>query len=113
MFKANGSDDVTGATLATQHLIALGHERIGHLAGQTSISTGVLRRRGYQAALAGAGLQTDPGLLVESGFTEEGGDQATERLLSSKNPPTAIFAVTDMTAVGAYGAARRRGLRIP
>ncbi len=108
-----GSDDVTGATLATQHLIALGHRRIGHLGGQTSISTGVLRRRGYQAALAGAGLRADPGLLVESGFTEEGGAQATERLLSSKHPPTAIFAVTDMTAVGAYGVALQRGLRIP
>ena len=63
--------------------------------------------------MAAAGLPADPELIVESGFTEEGGAQAMERLLSSKNPPTAIFAVTDMTAVGAYGAARRRGLRIP
>jgi LacI family transcriptional regulator len=108
-----GSDDVTGANLATKHLISLGHSRIGHLAGQPTISTGVLRRRGYQAALSEAGLAAEPELLVESGFTEEGGAQAMERLLSTKNPPTAIFAVTDMTAVGAYGVARRRGLRIP
>jgi LacI family transcriptional regulator len=108
-----GSDDLTGATLATEHLISLGHVRIGHLAGQPTISTGVLRRRGYLAALAEAGLPADPELLVESGFVEEGGTQAMEHLLSLKSPPTAIFAVTDMTAIGAYGVARRKGLRIP
>jgi LacI family transcriptional regulator len=108
-----GSDDVTGATLATKHLIGLGHVRIGHLAGQPTISTGVHRRQGYLAALAEAGLPADPDLLVESGFVEEGGAQAMERLLALKDPPTAIFAVTDMTAIGAYGVARREGLRIP
>jgi LacI family transcriptional regulator len=108
-----GSDDVMGATLATQHLISLGHVRIGHLAGQSTVSTGVLRRKGYHAALAEAGIAADPDLLVESGFVEEGGAQAMDRLLSLNDPPTAVFAVTDMTAVGAYGAARKRGLRIP
>src|SRR5436853_6138682 len=51
-----GSDDFTGARLATQHLISLGHVRIGHLAGQATVSTGVLRRRGYLARLAEPGL---------------------------------------------------------
>src|SRR6202049_2309635 len=108
-----GSDDVTGARLATQHLLSLGHVRIAHLAGQTTISTGVQRRRGYQAALAEAGVPFDPELLVDAGFTEDGGDRATEGLLALKKPPTAVFAVTDMTAVGAYAAARRLGLRVP
>jgi LacI family transcriptional regulator len=108
-----GSDDMTGARLATQHLISLGHVRIGHLAGQTTVSTGVQRRRGYQAALAEAGLPSDPELLLDSGFTEDGGARATERLVALKNRPTAIFAVTDMAAVGAYTTARRLGLRIP
>src|SRR5207245_6907762 len=108
-----GSDDVTGAMLATQHLIGLGHVRIGHLAGQPTVSTGVLRRKGYHAALSDAGIAADLDLLVESGYVEEGGAQAMERLLSLDRPPTAAFAVTDMTAVGAYGVARRRGLRIP
>jgi LacI family transcriptional regulator, galactose operon repressor len=108
-----GSDDVTGATLATQHLLDLGHVRIGHLAGQPTVSTGVLRRKGYGAALAEAGIAADPELVVEAGFVEEGGSQAMDRLLSLNDPPTAIFAVTDMTAVGAYGSARRHGLRIP
>ncbi len=51
--------------------------------------------------------------MVESGYTEEGGARATERLLALPDRPTAIFAVTDMTAVGAFGVARRMRLRIP
>jgi DNA-binding LacI/PurR family transcriptional regulator len=108
-----GSDDFMGARLATQHLAGLGHVRIAHLAGAMTVSTGVLRRRGFHAALAEASLQQDPELVQESGFTEEGGAKATERLLSLDRPPTAIFAVTDLVAVGAYGIARRLGLRIP
>lgn len=108
-----GSDDALGARLATQHLVELGHRRIGHLAGKATVSTGLLRRRGYQQGLADGGLAMDPELIVESGYTEEGGARAAERLLSSPARPTAVFAVTDMTAVGALGAARRLGLRIP
>jgi len=108
-----GSDHVMGARVATQHLFELGHSRIAHLAGQASVSTGVLRRRGYLAALAQAGLEADPALIVESGYVEDGGAKATERLLSMRDRPTAIFAVNDMAAAGAYGAAHRLGLRIP
>jgi LacI family transcriptional regulator, galactose operon repressor len=108
-----GSDDVMGARVATQHLHALGHRRVAHLAGQATVSTGVLRRRGYLAALSGAGIKADPGLIIESGYVEDGGDRAAERLLVMPDRPTAIFAVNDMAAVGAYGAARRHGLRIP
>jgi LacI family transcriptional regulator len=108
-----GSDDLVGARLATEHLIGLGHVRIAHLAGPSTVSTGVLRRRGFQSALAEAGLAVDPQLIVESGFTEDGGARATEKLLALRKPPTAIFAVTDFTAIGAYGVARRLGLRLP
>ena len=108
-----GSDDVAGARLATQHLIELGHRRVGHLAGQITVSTGVLRRRGFQAALDEAGLGSSPELIAESGFVEEGGARAMARLLSLPKPPTAVFAVTDMVAVGAYGLARSFGLRVP
>jgi LacI family transcriptional regulator len=108
-----GSDDLVGGRLATEHLVELGHRRIGHLAGKLTVSTGVMRRRGYLAALAQRGLPADPRLVVESGYTEEGGVRAAERLLAVPDRPTAIFAVTDMTAVGALGVARRMGLRIP
>ncbi|HXN02329.1 MAG TPA: LacI family DNA-binding transcriptional regulator [Candidatus Dormibacteraeota bacterium] len=108
-----GSDDLVGGRLATEHLIELGHRRIGHLAGKLTVSTGVMRRRGYLAALAERGLTADPRLVVESGYTEDGGARAAERLLALPDRPTAIFAVTDMTAVGAFGVARRMGVRIP
>jgi len=99
--------------VATRHLVELGHRRIGHLAGKLTVSTGVLRRRGYLGAIADSGLQADAALIAESGYTEEGGARAAEQLLSMPDRPTAIFAVTDMTAVGACTVARRMGLRIP
>jgi len=108
-----GSDDLLGGRLATEHLVDLSHRRIGHLAGKATVSTGVMRRRGYLAALADRGLAADPRLVVESGYTEDGGARAAERLLTLSDRPTAIFAVTDMTAVGAFGVARRMGLRVP
>ncbi len=108
-----GSDDFAGGKLATEHLIALGHRRIGHLAGPATVSTAQHRRRGYLAALGEAGLAADAALMAESGFTERGGAAATERLLALPSPPSAIVAVTDLAAAGAYAAARRRSLRIP
>jgi len=108
-----GSDDRVGGQVATAHLAQLGHQRIGHLAGKPTVSTGVMRRRGYLAALLEAGLRPGPELVVESGYTEEGGAQAAERLFALEDRPTAIFAVTDMAAVGAFGVARRMGLRVP
>jgi LacI family transcriptional regulator len=110
-----GGDDQAGARLVTEHLIGLGHVRIGHLSGLRGVSTSALRLRGYLAALAAAGLPFEPGLVVESGYMEEGGVRAAERLLtrSAGQRPTAVFAVNDLAALGLYTAARRLGLRIP
>jgi LacI family transcriptional regulator len=72
-----------------------------------------LRRRGYFAAHAVAGLESDPRLVVEAGYTEESGAAAARRLLAMPDPPTAVFAVTDMVALGAAEVARKLGLRIP
>jgi LacI family transcriptional regulator len=108
-----GSDDEFGARMATRHLVELGHRRIGHLAGKPTVSTGMARRRGFLAALQENGIAGDANLVIESGYTEEGGARAAERLLATPDRPTALFAVTDMTAVGAFGVARRMGLRIP
>src|SRR6202023_3083855 len=105
-----GSDDLVGGRVATEHLIELGHRRIGHLAGKLTVSTGVMRRRGYLAAVQKRGLTADPRLVVESGYTEDGGAQAAERLLALPDRPTAIFALTDTPIVGAVGVDRRRGV---
>jgi LacI family transcriptional regulator len=108
-----GADDFAGARTATEHLVALGHRRIAHLAGGLGISTAVERQRGYLTALREAGIDSDAALVVEGGYLEETGRAAMERLLALPEPPTAVFAVNDMTAIGAHGALQQRGLRIP
>src|ERR1700676_4929950 len=108
-----GSDDLVGGRLATAHLLELGHRRVGHLAGRATVSTGVLRRRGYLAAHRLAGVAADPQLVVEAGYTEDGGAVAARRLLTLQDPPTALFAITDLAALGAAHAARSMGLRVP
>ncbi|POX50159.1 LacI family transcriptional regulator [Streptomyces sp. Ru71] len=101
-------DDEQGARLVTEHLIGLGHRRIAHIGGHGAV--GELRRRGYTSALAAHGL--DP--VVERGdLTEEGGYRATVRLIARAERPTAVFAVNDMTAVGALSAAAELGLSVP
>ncbi len=109
-----GPDDEAGASLVTEHLIELGHTRIGHLSGPRHVSTSVLRRRGYRRALAAAGI-TDPALIAESGYVEEGGLRAAMQLLDrpAARRPTAMFAVNDLAALGVYTACRRLRLRIP
>ncbi|MER6982343.1 LacI family DNA-binding transcriptional regulator [Streptomyces carpinensis] len=103
-------DDEHGARLATEHLIGLGHRHIAHIAGLGAV--GELRRRGFEAAMRERGLAGTA--VVEQGdLTEEGGYRATVRLLSRPQRPTAVFAVNDMTCVGALSAAEESGLRVP
>ncbi len=107
------ADDRLGGYLATHHLLELGHRRIGVVAGPAWASTGTDRVAGYRTALREAGLAEDPSLVVESSFDLRGGVEAGERLLSVSNPPTAIFAVNDVAAMGVLGAARRLGVIAP
>lgn len=106
-------DDELGGFLATSHLIAQGHRRIGMVAGQIKFSTSALRLRGYKRALAQAGIPADPSLVVSSSFEPHGGLVAGTQLLAQTLRPTAIFAVNDYTAVGVMAAARDLGVRIP
>src|SRR6202171_563858 len=108
-----GTDDKLGARLATEHLLALGHRRIAHLAGPRRYSTAVNRRRGYEEALKAAGIEPEPALVIETGFVAGAGVTATHRLLEGRKPPTAVVAVNDVAAIGAYDAAEKLGLRIP
>jgi len=112
---AVANDDLIGATLATRHLIELGHRRIAHISGRvsgTSNLVGRLRRQGYEDAMRAHGLTRH--IRVETGdFTEEGGYRATVRLLSSGQPPTAIFAVDDLTCLGAQSAASEMNVDVP
>jgi LacI family transcriptional regulator len=102
-----------GARAATNHLLALGHRRIGVLTGPKGWLATEERRNGYHAALAATGVLPDPRLEVESNWQIEPGAVAARTLLDLDPRPTAIFAFNDNMAIGAIQAARARGLRVP
>lgn len=103
-------DDESGARLATEHLISLGHRRIAHLRGPGDV--GDLRQAGYHATMTEAGL--DPDSFAETGgMSEENGYAAARRLLSRRDRPTAIFAFNDMAAIGALSAAADANITVP
>lgn len=104
-------DDEAGAALATEHLIALGHQRIAQVAGPQNADTARRRLRGYGSALKRAGIEIDPELIAEASFDEAGGHVAASRLL--KLGPTAVFVANVRAAIGVIAAARRLGLEIP
>ncbi|MGE5598504.1 MAG: LacI family DNA-binding transcriptional regulator [Bacteroidota bacterium] len=106
-------DNVGGARMAVEHLIALGHERIGCITGPMNLVAAGNRLAGYIAALTAKGIPYDSQLVAESDFTEPGGRRAMERLLALDPRPTAVFAGNDLVAIGAINAARERGLSIP
>jgi len=105
------NDDRLGTELAVQHLIDLGHTRIAHLAGPAR-AVFDLRRRGYLDTMRANGLEART-QLEACDATEEGGYRAAVRLLGRPERPTAIFAVNDITCVGAMSAAQELGLQIP
>jgi LacI family transcriptional regulator len=102
-----------GAKQATEHLLALGHRRIGAIAGSAGWYATEERLLGFRAALAAAGILLEPELVVYSDWRTPRGTAAADQLLSLRNPPTAIFGFNDNVAIGALHAARERGLRVP
>jgi DNA-binding LacI/PurR family transcriptional regulator len=110
-------DNVTIGRMAVEHLIALGHRRIGVLGAQAEAPAHFdvpgQRIAGAAEALADAGLRLDDDLIGTGEFTVEGGHEAGRELLSRPNRPTAIFALSDEMAFGAVIAARDLGLAIP
>jgi LacI family transcriptional regulator len=103
----------SGATQAVEHLLELGHRRIAAITGPKDGLATEERLRGYQAALAAAGIMPDPELELEANFEIEGGFEAMLRLLDLGEPPTAVFAFNDNLAIGAMQAARACGLSLP
>jgi LacI family transcriptional regulator len=104
---------LSGADQAMQHLMALGHRRIAAITGPPGWVATEGRRSGYRAALVDGGIERDPALEVEADFQFEPGAVAAGSLLDLPDPPTAIFAFSDLMAIGAMGAARERGVRVP
>lgn len=108
-----GATNWTGGMAATEHLLRLGHRRIGFIEGPPRLLCSRARLDGYRAALDVAGVAADNALTVPGDFYHESGFVGTERLLALGEPPTAIFAASDQMALGAIEALRRRGLRVP
>lgn len=102
-----------GAHLAVSYLLDLGHERIGFIGGRRDLESAIQRQQGYEDCLMQADLDIDPDLIIQGNFTYTAGLQGGRRLLSLPNPPTAIFAANDKTALGVYAAAEEIGLNIP
>jgi LacI family transcriptional regulator len=106
-------DSAGGAKLLVEHLISLGHRRIAMVLESDEVSTARERRRGYEAALNAAGIPLDPALVARSTVDPEGGLSGMERLLALDHPPTAVFTVNNLVAVGAIEAVRAARLEVP
>jgi LacI family transcriptional regulator len=106
-------DDRGGTIAAVEHLIALGHRRIAHIAGPDDVTTGYIRRTAYLETMRAHGLSNDPALVALGSYREAGGHEAMRTLLALEDLPTAVFAVNDLAAMGAMRAIREMGLTIP
>jgi LacI family transcriptional regulator len=108
-----GATNWTGGLRATEHLISLGHRRIGFIAGPPRLLCSRARLDGCRAALEAAGIPLAQELIAPGDFYHESGFSGAAAMLELPEPPTAIFASSDQMAFGAYEAVRRRGLRVP
>ena len=106
-------DNRLGGRLATEHLLGLGHSRIGHVTGAHVLGISDERLAGYWEALVNAGIEADPRLVAEGYFTEEGGYTAARALLRASPKMTAIFAANDLSAIGVLSAIAESGRRVP
>jgi LacI family transcriptional regulator len=104
-------DNVDAAHNAVSHLLRLGYQRIGTITGPANNTTGIDRHEGYLRALAERDRVVDQSLITEGDFSEASGYYAMQRLLPAK--PDAVFATSDMMAIGAMRAVREAGLAVP
>jgi LacI family transcriptional regulator len=107
------SDNLRGGQLATAHLLGLGHRRIAMLSGRPDLESSRLREQGYRQAMAAAGVPVSEDLVLVGGYDAQASTECTRTLLTSAQPPTAIFAANDVSAIAAIQAAVGLGLRVP
>jgi LacI family transcriptional regulator len=111
------TDDVAGGRLATEHLLELGHRRIAFLGdfehNYYGFVSSARRRAGYVQALAAAGIEVDPAIVLRGPHGPEAAAVLTRQALDGPEPPTALFTASDTQAVGALEAAEALGARVP
>jgi LacI family transcriptional regulator, xylobiose transport system transcriptional regulator len=108
-----GSANWAGGLAATRHLIELGHKRIAMITGPEDMMCSLARLDGYRSAMNTAGLTVDPALIRFGDFHVEGGRRIATELLALPDRPTAIFAGSDLQALGVLEAARAADIRVP
>lgn len=108
-----GSANWSGGLMATRHLIELGHTRIAAITGRDDMMCSFARVDGYRSAMNSAGLEVDERLVRFGNFQVDGGNEIALELLTLDDRPTAIFAGSDLQALGVIEAARTLGLQIP
>ncbi|WP_020577568.1 LacI family DNA-binding transcriptional regulator [Actinopolymorpha alba] len=106
-------DNWQGARDLAAYLLRAGHLDIGLVTSPLSVSTARDREQGFRAVLAEAGITIRPSNVAVGGFSHQHGHAAARRMLSQNDPPTAIFAITDVLAFGVLDGARSLGVRVP
>jgi LacI family transcriptional regulator len=106
-------DSTAGARSLVEHLIGLGHRRIGMIVEDENVSTARERRAGYAEALKHAGIELDPTLVVRAAADPHGGAVGMAKLLQLPERPTGVFTVNNLVALGAIEAVRAAGLEVP
>lgn len=107
------ADNVGGARAAVEHLVSRGRTYVGTITGPLDMAAGLDRRTGYRLAMEAAGHSLDPGMEAAGDFSTGSGERATSALLDHEPRLDAIFAASDLMAVGAVRALRRAGRRVP
>jgi len=108
-----GSANWSGGLHATRHLIELGHTRIAAITGPEDMMCSLARIDGYRSAMNAASLPIDPDWIRFGDFHSTGGERHARELLARTDPPTAIFAGSDLQALGVIAAATDAGLTVP
>lgn len=106
-------DNVTGGRLAAEYLLNLGKQKIAFLGGPAEEQEVKLRCQGFESVLKSAGKECDPKLLVHGDYSSEGGAKMMAKLLDQSIEVDAVFANSDLIALGAINVIRERGLRVP
>ena len=105
-------DDYKGAFMATEHLISQGYKRIAHISGPAHLKNFHDRSSGYLDALRAHKMEIDHSLICDGNVSIESGREGTQQLLSLANPPDAIFATEDFTALGVIKELKEKGIKI-
>lgn len=108
-----GVNNLRGAFLAVEHLIKMGHKKIGFINGSAEAFVSYERLDGYYLALSRHGISVDNNLIINSDFTNEGAEVAIKELMSRDSNITAVFCASDLMAIGAMNMLNSMNIRVP